>query len=73
MGGWQGKRIAVKVTAAPVEGAANEAVLKLLAKALGVRAGDISIVSGHSGRDKVAAIRGYSRKELLQRLKKALG
>ena len=70
--GWRGKRMAVKVTAAPVEGAANEAVIKLLAKALGVRGGDVTIVSGHSSRDKVAAISGCSRKELLERLKKAL-
>ena len=70
--GWRGERIAVKVTAAPVEGAANEAVIKLLAKALGLRAGDITIVTGHTSRDKVAAIRGCSRKELLQRLKKAV-
>jgi len=70
--GWRDKQLAVKVTAPPVKGAANRAVIKLLAKALGLRAADINIISGQSSRDKMVAIEGHSRQELLQRLRKAL-
>jgi len=67
--GWRGQQLAVKVTAAPVKGAANKAVIKLLAKTLGLRAADISIISGQSSRDKTLAIVGCSRQELLQKLR----
>jgi uncharacterized protein len=48
----------VRVTAPPVEGRANDAVRKLLAKRLGVAAGRVSVVRGASGRDKVVEVRG---------------
>lgn len=70
--GWRGKQLAVKVTAPPVEGAANEAVIKLLSKQLGLRACDIQIASGDSSRDKLVVIEGCEREDFLKRLKKAL-
>jgi uncharacterized protein (TIGR00251 family) len=48
----------VRVTAPPVEGRANDAVRKLLAKRLGVAAGRVSVVRGASGRDKVVEVQG---------------
>ena len=42
----------VRVAAAPADGAANEEVVKLLAKALGVSKSGIAIVSGQTGRLK---------------------
>ena len=42
----------VRVAAAPADGAANEEVVKLLAKALGVSKGSVSIVSGQTSRLK---------------------
>ena len=42
----------IRVAAAPADGAANEEVVKLLAKALGVPKGSIEIVSGHAARLK---------------------
>ncbi len=70
--GWRNERLAVKVTAPPVEGAANEAVVKLLAKALKLRASDLSIASGHNSRDKVIAIEGCDLAQLREKLARAL-
>jgi len=44
--------IKVKVTAPPVEGKANEALLRLLAKELGIPASSIEIIKGHHSREK---------------------
>lgn len=54
----------VKTTAPPVEGKANAAVEKLLAGWLGVRRGDVSVVSGVSSRTKVVEVRGISPEEV---------
>lgn len=44
--------------AAPVDGAANEALIALLAERLGVRRSAISIVRGQTAREKLVAIAG---------------
>jgi uncharacterized protein YggU (UPF0235/DUF167 family) len=44
------------VTTVPEGGKANAAVLKLLAKALGVPKSRLAIVQGETGRDKVIEI-----------------
>ncbi|MGI3184395.1 DUF167 domain-containing protein [Nioella aestuarii] len=46
----------VYVTTAPESGKANAAVLKLLAKALGLPKSRLSIVQGETGRDKLVEI-----------------
>jgi uncharacterized protein (TIGR00251 family) len=48
----------VWVTAAPADGAANQAVIKLLAKALGVPRGAVTLVSGATSRHKRLRIAG---------------
>jgi uncharacterized protein (TIGR00251 family) len=62
------ERLKLRVTAAPAEGAANEAVTKLLAKALRVPASSIAIVAGAHDRNKTVLIRGDA-EALLARLK----
>jgi uncharacterized protein len=42
----------LRVAAAPADGAANQEVVKLLAKALGVAKGSVAIVSGETSRLK---------------------
>jgi uncharacterized protein (TIGR00251 family) len=61
----QGDRVKVAVTAPPVEGRANEAVVALLAAALGVRKRDVAIVAGESGRRKRVSVAGATRGALL--------
>jgi uncharacterized protein YggU (UPF0235/DUF167 family) len=51
--GWK-----VRVTAAPENGRANDAVLRLLADALSLPRESLTLVSGHSGRDKIVELTG---------------
>jgi uncharacterized protein (TIGR00251 family) len=50
-------RLQVRVTVAPEDGKANEAVIKLLAKSWRIAAGSFEIVSGHTSRDKLVLLR----------------
>ncbi len=50
----------VKVRAAPVDGAANKALIQLLARSIDVPRTSISVVRGASSRDKTVSIGGDS-------------
>ncbi len=52
--------IKVKVTAPPVEGKANEALVRFLAKELGVSPSSIEIISGRYSREKKLKLSGIS-------------
>jgi uncharacterized protein len=58
----------VKVTAPPVDGKANGAVRRLIAKRLRVPAGRVSIVRGESSRDKLVEVDGVGDEELRRAL-----
>ncbi len=60
IGGEHDGALKVAVTAPPVNGKANAAVIKLLAKAFGVSRSSIEIVGGTSSRRKRVAIDGIS-------------
>ncbi len=62
--GWRDGLLLVRVTAPPVDGKANAALERLVAKARGVRKSAVSVVSGARGREKTVAIEGYSRDEI---------
>jgi len=47
-----------KVTAAPVEGKANKALCKLIAKRVGVAPSRVSVVRGEKSRDKLVRVDG---------------
>jgi len=66
--GRRGDAILVRVAAPPVDGAANEALIELLAKALALPKRDISIVAGERSRDKRVSIAGISDAELSARV-----
>jgi len=46
------------VKAAPDKGKANKALVELVASVYGVRKSDVSVVAGHTSRNKVLEIRG---------------
>ncbi|MCI0886988.1 MAG: DUF167 domain-containing protein [Chloroflexi bacterium] len=60
-----GDKVTVRVTAAPEGGKANDAVVALLAKRLGVAKGRVSIVRGHKSRDKTVLIDDVTLEEVL--------
>jgi uncharacterized protein len=51
----------VRVAAPPVEGAANEALLRLLAAELGIPRRDVRLIAGAAGRAKVVVVDGVGR------------
>jgi uncharacterized protein (TIGR00251 family) len=53
-----GDRLRVAVTAPPVDGEANAAVIDALAEVFGVRRSSVTIVRGERGRRKTVAIEG---------------
>lgn len=58
----------VALTAPPVEGEANAALVALLARALGVSRRDVALVAGASGRSKRVRVAGLSADEVRARL-----
>ena len=58
----------VRLAAPPVDGKANQRLIRLLAKRLGVRQVDVAIIHGLSSREKVIEIAGLSSTELRVRL-----
>ena len=61
IGGWREgadgrEELEVRVAQAPADGAANDAVVKLLAKALGISRAEVRIVSGAASRHKRVSI-----------------
>jgi hypothetical protein len=65
-------RLLVRVTAPPVDRAANDAVVALLAATLAVPRRDVALVSGQSARNKTVEIDGLDEATLRARLERAL-
>jgi hypothetical protein len=53
-------RLKLQLAAPPVDGEANAALVEFLAKALGVRKGDVALVRGEAGRRKTVRVAGVS-------------
>jgi uncharacterized protein len=62
-------RLLVRVTAPPIEGLANDAVRRLLAKAAGVGVSRVQVVRGELARDKTLRIEGISIDDAARRLR----
>ncbi len=63
-----GETLRVRVTAPPIDGRANVALVRLLAKRLRVARGAVRIVSGQAARQKLVEVAGLELTELLRRL-----
>jgi uncharacterized protein (TIGR00251 family) len=61
-------RLLVRLSAPPVEGAANQALIELLAQLLHRPRRDVRIVSGEKSRSKRVAVDGITTAEARQRL-----
>jgi uncharacterized protein YggU (UPF0235/DUF167 family) len=71
--GRRGDALLVRLAAAPVDGAANDALIDLLAGALGCPRRSLTIVAGERSRDKRIAVDGLTRAELDARVSALAG
>jgi len=63
-----GTELRIKVTAPPVDAAANAALIELLAGRLDCARGRVELVRGHKSRHKVVKLHGYTPEEAFQKL-----
>jgi hypothetical protein len=63
-----GSELRIKVTAPPVDAAANEALLKLLAQQLHCPRNRVDIVRGHTSRHKTVKLHGLAPEDVVQKL-----
>ncbi len=68
--GWTADILKIRLTAPPVEGAANAACLDFLAKLLDLSPSRLEILRGNRSRDKVIRITGLTQDEVRARLAK---
>jgi uncharacterized protein len=68
LAGRHGNAIKVRLTAAPVDGAANEALLQFLASRLEVPLSALRLMAGGSGRSKVVAVDAITPEDASRRL-----
>jgi uncharacterized protein (TIGR00251 family) len=68
VGGKRGEALLVRLAAAPVDGAANQALIRFIAKLLGCPARDLAMVSGEKSRDKRLRVAGLTPEELERRV-----
>ena len=59
-------RVKVAVTAPPVDGEANAAVIALLARRLGIARGDIAVIAGASSRRKTLRIANVTQQQIAE-------
>lgn len=60
--------LVVRLTAPPVEGAANDSLARLLGRTLGVPPSAVRVVSGAGGRNKVVSVAGLDAATARERL-----
>jgi uncharacterized protein (TIGR00251 family) len=70
--GRHGQALKVKVAVPPEQGKANEAVAKLLADSFGIKAAQVSLLSGEASRQKRFKLEGTGEEDDFRRLLEAL-
>lgn len=68
IGDLAGEELKIKVTAPPVDSAANEAVLRLLAEALDCPRGAVQLMRGKTSRHKQLFVQALNIETVLERL-----
>lgn len=68
IGAVTGPELRIKVTAPPVDAAANEALLRLLAERLDCARGKVELIRGHTARHKVVKVHGLTATAVLAKL-----
>ena len=63
-----GGELKIKVTAPPVDSAANQALVEFLADKLGCPRGKVELLRGQTSRHKTILLHGFTPEEILQRL-----
>lgn len=58
--GLEGEQVKIRLTAPPVEGKANDALVKFLASLLSVPRSSIEILAGQTSKTKTIAVRGLT-------------
>ena len=66
--GLMGNELRIKVTAPPVDAAANEALLRLLAEILDCPRGKVELIRGHTSRHKTIKLHGVDAKTVAAKL-----
>ncbi len=67
--GEMGEALKIALTAPPVEGRANEAVIEFVAEVLRVPRASVSIAAGQSSRNKVVRVSGVTAAQVQERLR----
>ncbi|HET9466605.1 MAG TPA: DUF167 family protein [Gemmatimonadales bacterium] len=67
--GLHGDTLRVRLSAPPVDGAANEALLRFLAERLSVRRSAVQLISGATGRSKLVSVAGIDLEQARLRLR----
>jgi uncharacterized protein (TIGR00251 family) len=70
--GRHGDALKVRVGAPPERGRANEAVVELVARTVGAKPKDVTLVSGETSRQKRVSVRGVDADDLRRRLDDAI-
>jgi uncharacterized protein (TIGR00251 family) len=63
-----GGELKIKVTAPPVDSAANQALIELLAEKLGCSRGKVELIRGQTSRHKTVLLHGFKADEVQQKL-----
>jgi uncharacterized protein len=71
--GLRGGVLIARVCAPPVDGKANQALCRLIARRVGVAASSVTIVRGGRSRDKLVRVEGIDSAELHRALDRANG
>jgi len=66
--GGTGNELRIRVSAPPVDAAANEALIRLLAERLDCARGRIELLRGYKSRHKLVKLHGFTPEDILKRL-----